>query len=111
MAKEPAFNRPWKCPAHVDDLLAWLPEALAPAHRFRKKKAEAIIRPAITRGFKNNGHIEVDLEPSDDEADEEPKFFDQQDYGKIYKLPEQGIKLDFIATYVASSLLLVLFAH
>lgn len=79
----------------MDDLLASLPVVLGPAHRFRKIKGSEVVRPVITRGLKNNGQIEVELDPSDDEA--EPGFYEQTEYGKVYKLPEMGIKLDFIA--------------
>lgn len=55
------------------------------------------MKPTFSRGFKNDGHIEVELNPSDDEDE---GFFDQKEYGKVYKLPEEGIKLDFISRYV-----------
>jgi hypothetical protein len=55
------------------------------------------VKPAFSRGFKNDGHIDVDLSPSDDEDN---GFFNQREYGKVYKLPEEGIKLDFISRYV-----------
>jgi len=95
MAKEPAPSRQWKCPAHVDDLLAILPAALGPAHRFRRIKGASVVKPAFSRGFKNNGHIEIENDPTDDE--EEQGFYEQREYGHVYKLPEQGIKLDFIS--------------
>ena len=95
MAKEPPPGKPWRCPAHVDDLLAEIPGSLGPAHRFRKIKGASVIKPAISRGIKNNGHIEIENMPSDD--DEEQGFYEQREYGHVYKLPEQGIKLDFIS--------------
>jgi hypothetical protein len=55
------------------------------------------MKPTFPRGFKNDGHIEVELAPSDDEDE---GFFDQKEYGKVYKLPEEGIKLDFISRYI-----------
>lgn len=93
LAKEP--GRPWRCPAHVDDLLGTIPNVLAPAHRFRKIKGSSVIKQAVTRGLKNNGHIEIENEPTDDE--EELGFFEQREYGRVYKVPEHGIKLDFIS--------------
>lgn len=60
-----------------------------------------MIKPAITRGVINSGHIEVELTPSDDEKD--AGFFEEKEYGRVYKLPEEGIKLDFISRYVAPS--------
>lgn len=95
MAKEPGPGRHFRCPAHVDDVLVTLPHNLAPAHRFRKIKGASAIRPAVTRGITNNGHIEIENEATDDE--EELGFYEQREYGHVYKLPEMGIKLDFIS--------------
>jgi len=60
------------------------------------------MKPTFPRGFKNDGHIDVELAPSDDEDE---GFFDQKEYGRVYKLPEDGIKLDFISRYVSCILL------
>ena len=95
LAKEPTPSRPWRCPAHVDDLLAILPVNLGPAHRRRKIRGASVIKPVIPRGLKNNGEIEIENDPTDDE--EELGFFEQKEYGRVYKLPELGIKLDFIS--------------
>ncbi len=91
MAREPGVGRQWRCPAHVDDLLS---STLGPAHKFRRIKGASAIKPAFTRGMRNNGHIEIEYEPSEDE--QEQGFFEQKEYGHVYKLPEMGIKLDFI---------------
>ncbi|KAE9367311.1 hypothetical protein N431DRAFT_66655 [Stipitochalara longipes BDJ] len=95
LAKEPAPGRQWRCPAHVDDLLSQVPSTLAPAHRFRRIKGASVIKPTISRGTRNNGYIEIETEPSEDE--EEQGFYEQREYGHVYKLPEKGIKLDFIS--------------
>ena len=95
LAKEPAPGRQWRCPAHVDDLLQLVPAQLAPAHRFRKIKGLSAIKPAVSRGIKNSGHIEIDSEES--EPEEAPGFYEQREYGHVYKLPERGVKLDFIS--------------
>lgn len=107
LAKEPGAGRQWRCPLHVDDLLLQLPAQLAPAHRFRKVKGSTAVRPAVSRGIRNNGHIEVENAPSDDE--ELPVFREQREYDQVYKLPDQGLKLDFISKYVPNepSLLLI----
>ncbi|KAK0748571.1 hypothetical protein B0T21DRAFT_380369 [Apiosordaria backusii] len=55
----PPVLRTWKCPLHVDELLAEMPGVLAPAHRYRPLKATTVIRPAFSRGFVNDGYIEV----------------------------------------------------
>jgi len=68
---------------------------LAPAHRFRKIKGASVIRPAVTRGLKNNGHIEIENDASEDE--EEQGFYELREFGHVYKLPETSIKLDFIS--------------
>lgn len=86
----PPVVRTWQCPCH-----AGRPPILklAPAHRYRKIKNAPIIEQAYNRGLRNNGFIEV--EEDDDEA--EDAFVTRNDYGRVYRLPEKGIKLDFIA--------------
>lgn len=95
LAKEPGPGRSWRCPAHIDDLLVLLPDSLAPAHRFRKLKKQSIVKPSVSRGIRNNGYIEIENEVSEDE--EEQGFFELREFGHVYKLPAQGIKLDFIS--------------
>ncbi|KAK2626012.1 hypothetical protein QTJ16_004274 [Diplocarpon rosae] len=94
LAKEPGPGRQWRCPAHIDDLLAMLPTTLAPAHRFRKVKGESVIVPSVSRGIKNGGRIEIEYDLSEDE---EQGYYEGRDFGKVYKLPEKSIKLDFIS--------------
>lgn len=91
----PPVLKTWRCPAHVDDILLETP-SLAPAHRYRKLKGSQAIAPAITRGLKNNGHIEVDWadEPEDDAND--AGWREPESFGKSYKLPVRGVVLDFI---------------
>ncbi|KAK3692746.1 hypothetical protein B0T22DRAFT_495795 [Podospora appendiculata] len=87
------FLRTWKCPCHVDDLLSKLPGALGPAHRFRKIKGAPVVQPAFSRGYINNGYIEVDLERDEDESG----WKNVETYGRTVRLPEKGIKLDFLS--------------
>jgi hypothetical protein len=98
----PHTDRKWRCPCHVDELLAKVPGVLGPAHRFRRIKGASVIKPAIPRGTRNNGHIEIEMDSSEEEEAEEEDtgFFQQREYGHIYKLPEEGIKLDFISRWV-----------
>ncbi|KAI9641532.1 hypothetical protein NHQ30_010344 [Ciborinia camelliae] len=96
LAKEPPPGRSWRCPAHVDDLLEKVPGSLGPAHRFRKIKGASLIKPVLARGVRNNGHIEIENTASEDE-DQGSGFYEQREYGHVYKLPEEGIKLDFIS--------------
>lgn len=102
LAKEPPPGRSWRCPAHVDDLLEQVPGSLGPAHRFRKIKGASLIKPVLARGVRNNGHIEIENATSDDE-DQGSGFYEQREYGHVYKLPEEGIKLDFISRYAVLS--------
>ncbi|KAK8088731.1 hypothetical protein PG997_003692 [Apiospora hydei] len=86
----PPVLRTWQCPCHADrPPLA----SLAPAHRYRKVKSAPIIEQAYTRGMTNNGFIEI--EEDDDES--EDGFKSRYDYGRVYRLSEKGIKLDFIS--------------
>lgn len=91
----PPVLKTWRCPAHVDDVLIEIPR-LAPAHRFRKVKGNnQTITPAISRGIKNNGHIEIDWQDEPDESDLSgwPEF---RSFGRTYKIPAKGVVLDFI---------------
>ncbi|OHW93597.1 PHD-finger domain-containing protein [Colletotrichum incanum] len=90
----PPVLRTWRCPMHVDDLLAELPKQLAPAHRFRKIKGAPAITPAFSRGMKNNGVIEIEEEESEEE---ETGWNDVKTFGRVYKLPAKGVVLDFIS--------------
>ncbi|KAK2050787.1 PHD-finger domain-containing protein [Colletotrichum somersetense] len=91
----PPVLRTWRCPMHVDDLLAELPKELAPAHRFRKIKGAPAITPAFSRGMKNNGVIEIEEE--EDSGGEETGWNDVKTFGRVYKLPAKGVVLDFIS--------------
>lgn len=82
------------CPAHVDDLLAELPDSLAPAHKFRKIKGASVIKPAFRRGTVNNGFVEID---DDSETDAASGWKDVGSFGRLYRLPTTGVKLDFIS--------------
>ncbi|KAL2256652.1 hypothetical protein VTK26DRAFT_1352 [Humicola hyalothermophila] len=89
----PPILRTWKCPLHIDDLLASVPGTLAPAHRFRKIKGAPVVKPAFSRGYVNNGYVEIEL----DDLGGDSGWKDFSTYGKIVRLPEKGIKLDFIS--------------
>jgi hypothetical protein len=93
----PPVLKTWRCPAHVDDVLIEAP-GLAPAHRFRRIKGGQTITPALPRGTKNNGHIEIDWTDEPDAQDEvvSAGWPDPQSFGRTYKLPAQAIVLDFI---------------
>lgn len=90
----PPVLKTWRCPSHVDDVLIEVP-GLAPAHRFRKLKAGQTLSPALSRGLKNNGHIEIDWDGEPEEPDRSG-WTDVRSFGRIYKLPARGVVLDFI---------------
>ncbi|KAI0997182.1 hypothetical protein K3495_g11004 [Podosphaera aphanis] len=97
LAKEPAPGRSWQCQAHIDDLLRLIPGNLAPAHRFRKIKGAPAIQHEFSRGLKNHGHIEIENDPTDDELDTQPAFYEERSFGRIVKISEKTIKLDFLS--------------
>jgi hypothetical protein len=90
----PPVLKTWRCPAHVADVLSEAPP-LAPAHRFRRLKGTKAITPAFSRGTVNNGHVEIDWS---DEPEQPPQsgWKDPATFGRTYKLPAQGVVLDFI---------------
>ena len=86
------------CPNHVDaDLLALASAQTASkaacdrAHKIRRPKNTRIVDTALRRGFVNNGNIEIETEPTDDEEEVE-----KEEFGVTYRVPEKGLKLDFI---------------
>ncbi|GAB1320186.1 hypothetical protein MFIFM68171_10396 [Madurella fahalii] len=93
MANPPVPSRTWKCPLHVNDLLDKIPGVLGPAHRLRKLKNAPVIRPAFCRGFVNNGLVEIELDDEEDKSG----WRNVETYGRIVRLPEKGIKLDFLS--------------
>lgn len=46
----------------------------------------------LQRGHRNNGIIEIENEPDQ----EDPRFYEETIKGVVYRLPERGIKLDFV---------------
>lgn len=58
----------------------------------RKPRNAKIVDTSLNRGFVNEGIIEV----INDESEEESGFYDEEVSGVVYRLPEKGIKLDFI---------------
>jgi hypothetical protein len=89
----PSTNRrtPWKCPNHADHELAINAPETHGRRKNRRPKQPDIVDVYLRRGFRNDGQIEVALDSND---------FDDSLYQPnsrvIYRLPESGIKLDFI---------------
>lgn len=59
--------------------------------RTRRPKKAKVIEIGLRRGFKNNGLIEIEEERSEEESEIEKEMS-----GVVYRVPEKGIKLDFI---------------
>jgi hypothetical protein len=87
-------NATWRCPLHVDHDLRNLGNGdptqsrRQPRHRMPKNPIPRDI--SMTRGFRNNGIIDVELNKDDEKIDEVEML------GTIYRLPERGIRLDFL---------------
>jgi hypothetical protein len=98
LAKEPSTARPWLCPLHVKDLQDRLDFIGGPAHKWRTVKGVPIIEPYRRRGTKNHGFIELE-DSDDDEAlkDDQDEFEEVREFGRTFKLPKLGVKLDFIS--------------
>lgn len=87
------------CPNHVDPELQHLQGPSTPSgtaqpvtgrsYKIRRPKHPLFRDVAMRRGFKNNGLIEI---LNESESDSEKVIS-----GVIYRLPENGIKLDFIS--------------
>ncbi|KAL9614619.1 MAG: hypothetical protein Q9167_000907 [Letrouitia subvulpina] len=85
MANPPRGRTSWKCPAHIDLDIINRTCMTGQARKIRRVKNAKIIVPALRRGIRNNGDIEIEDESSEDDDD-----------STIYRLPSMGIKLDFI---------------
>lgn len=57
----------------------------------RRPKKARVVDTMLRRGHQNNGIIEI-------ESEDEDQFDEVQMSGVVYRLPERGIKLDFIET-------------
>ncbi|RPB26446.1 hypothetical protein L211DRAFT_899709 [Terfezia boudieri ATCC MYA-4762] len=82
LANPPSQTRKWMCPAHAEQGL------LQP----RRPRNAKVVNTCLRRGHKNNGYIEIENSESEDEM----QFNEHELGGVIYRLPERGIKLDFI---------------
>lgn len=93
------------CPAHVDHETKTLDPVhgglarplhaphRAKTHRTRRPVTTVIVPVHMRRGFANNGMIEVESESDSDDSGFES---DELPDGTVFKLPRQGIKLDFL---------------
>ncbi|KAI6874619.1 hypothetical protein KC338_g1118 [Hortaea werneckii] len=88
----------WMCPLHIDHELRQIDVGmLAPRRKvhLRRPKQAKIVEPALSRGFRNNGVVDIAEDESEDSGSE---FFDDEtaEEGVVYRMPASGIKLDFI---------------
>lgn len=93
----------WMCPNHVENELSGLDPALVKgstqlqpdssrSYKIRRPKKVNVVTPAVRRGLKNSGLIEIELDVSDEET-----RIEKNEKGKVvYRYHETGIKLDFI---------------
>ncbi|ODQ53561.1 hypothetical protein SAICODRAFT_24800 [Saitoella complicata NRRL Y-17804] len=79
----PSHIKRWMCPNH----------ALHAMKKQRVPKGRKVVDVQLSRGFKNNGDVEIANE-QEKEAEDEFEEFTVQDVK--YRLPERGIKLDFL---------------
>jgi hypothetical protein len=101
LANPPALNQngkkahDWMCPLHADQELRRVDTALLPRRKIhvRRPKNAVVWETCLTRGHRNNGVIDI-LEDETDASDSE--FYEHDEGGVVYKVPEHGIKLDFI---------------
>ena len=84
------YSKPWRCPCHVEDVLE---DVVGRGRKFRRVAGRKPIKPALKRGIRNCGHIEVELNENEQDDD----FVEEAEFGRVYILPEEGIKLDFIS--------------
>ena len=104
---------PWKCPSHADtEFLNATRKAQEGASgqrviKLRRPKNARVIDARAYAGLRNNGIIEIELEPSDDEGP--PPI----DANVVQRMTEEGVKLDFIrqVKYVHVFIIMQLLYH
>jgi hypothetical protein len=91
-------NSTWRCPLHIESDLATrdrqelaTPGELGRMPRLRRPKHAIPYDVGLTRGYKNNGLIDIELM-----KDDEPNIEEVDRMGTVVRLPEKGIRLDFI---------------
>ena len=92
-------NATWRCPLHIENDLASTGrgdgvdcgESMR-MPRLRRPRNAIAYDTSLTRGHKNNGLIDIHLMHDQDE----PRFNNVNINGKIHRISEDGIRLDFI---------------
>lgn len=90
----------WRCPLHVEHDLTAIgrqaeaaPGDLGRIPRLRKPKNAVSLDIRVARGFRNSGIVEIDLMKDELDYDKTKEFFMDS---KVHRIPEKGIRLDFI---------------
>jgi len=90
----------WRCPLHADHDLAAIsrqadaaPGELGRIPKLRRPKNAVPLDIEVPRGHRNNGIIDVELMADEFTFD---KTKEVRMEGKVYRIPEKGIRLDFI---------------
>jgi hypothetical protein len=87
-------NATWRCPLHIENDLRNCGNGEGsvlgrqPRHRMPKNPIPRDV--SMSRGFRNSGVIDVELMKDDERID------DVEMLGTVYRLPERGIRLDFL---------------
>ncbi|KAI4761816.1 hypothetical protein E4T52_06015 [Aureobasidium sp. EXF-3400] len=92
--------RDWLCPLHADHVLRQMEVPRLADRQFQRERRVNMRRPrsakvvdtALSRGFINDGVIEI----ANDSSEDESEFEEIEVASTVYRLPEKGIKLDFI---------------
>jgi hypothetical protein len=93
MVSLPPLTKKWTCPLHASHAYRRMRR---PKHKIR------LVDVSLPRGFRNWGDIEVENDESGDEEREGHRILEDgfdSDFsidGTTYRLPEKGIKLDFL---------------
>lgn len=111
-------NGTWRCPLHTDPMVQNIHQDRSPEYiaaladgerlisrkpKLRRPKNAVPIDVELERGTRNNGLVDIDLMP-----EAEDNFRDIDMGGEIYRIPEKGLRLDFIDKVKRYSLLFLL---
>jgi hypothetical protein len=89
----PPLTKKWMCPLHASHAYRRMRR---PKHKLR------VVDVSLPRGFRNSGDIEIENDESSEEEQIGHKLLEdgfESDFsidGTTYRLPEKGIKLDFL---------------
>ncbi|QIW99627.1 hypothetical protein AMS68_005145 [Peltaster fructicola] len=94
----------WLCPLHIDHELRQVEARLLFNQQqgrklhVRKPRGAKVVETSLRRGVKNNGLIEINYVDSSDDESESEFYMDEDPHREevILKIPDTGIKLDFI---------------